>query len=427
MSSSPYRRPSSPERELERTSYARSRAYDEEKDPRFTPNPRPTGMRIKLPTIASPRALPLAGTVSSPTGRSILKSPGSGHSTGSQGRSPTQGFFHSLDTTALPLVRSPDDFPALSPLTDPDSSSGDLFSSEQPRSIASYSASPPKQPVAMPLPLLASSPRASTNPASNVGVVPVSNCCRKCGMAADYGLNPDDHYEERWTIGARRKRARDREEAGESRITDSPGQSKGSLDGTTDRQGTHDDTEDYEKEVPPPTMGFGRVVVDELQASGRANKSQRTEVGSDIVPEGEDENEDESEDHDRVGLLLGEVRSQDRGEDSTVASEDTASDGVVSTPLTSPDPSNTPITGPEGVLAPEEAEIRPLNPAADNPPTSVPAPSSSSSEVETSRRPPIPPLKTKRRFSASKVGKTVLGAGAGFVAGMGGGGRSVRT
>ncbi|GAA5899697.1 hypothetical protein JCM8208_004537 [Rhodotorula glutinis] len=146
---------------------------DDDDDPFFTPNPT-TRLTLKLPAL---RRQCLRSLSTSPT-RSILRRCAANVSLDAACRSPTS-------PSAAALVDDPP-FPPLSP------------ASSAPPPIASTHAD---------------------DPASLSALVPLAPCCASCERATHYGLLPDGTgtpygatYRERWTAGARKKRAEERRE-----------------------------------------------------------------------------------------------------------------------------------------------------------------------------------------------------------------------
>ncbi|GAA5840406.1 hypothetical protein JCM9279_007317 [Rhodotorula babjevae] len=148
---------------------------DDDDDPFFTPNPT-TRLTLKLPAL---RRQCLRSLSTSPT-RSILRRCAANVSLDAACRSPTS------PTAAALIVDDDPPFPPLSP------------ASSAPPPIASTHAD---------------------DPAALSALVPLAPCCASCERATHYGLLPDGTgtpygatYRERWTAGARKKRAEERRE-----------------------------------------------------------------------------------------------------------------------------------------------------------------------------------------------------------------------
>jgi len=153
---------------------------DDDDDPFFTPNPT-TRLTLKLPAL---RRQCLRSLSTSPT-RSILRRCAANVSLDAACRSPT-----SPSAAALALLGDDPSapFPPLSP------------ASSAPPPIASTHAD---------------------DPAALSALVPLAPCCASCERATHYGLLPDGPgagtacgatYRERWTAGAKKKRAEERRE-----------------------------------------------------------------------------------------------------------------------------------------------------------------------------------------------------------------------
>ncbi|GAA5947846.1 hypothetical protein JCM3775_003279 [Rhodotorula graminis] len=158
---------------LRSASPGRSSTADDCDDPFFTPNPT-TRLTVKLPAL---RRQCLRSLSTSPT-RSILRRCAANISLDAACRSPSHPPAL-VDDPSAP-------FPPLSP------------TSSAPPPIASTHAD---------------------DPASHSALVPLAPCCASCERATHYGLLPDGTgtpygatYRERWSAGAKKKRAEERKE-----------------------------------------------------------------------------------------------------------------------------------------------------------------------------------------------------------------------
>ncbi|KAK4056947.1 hypothetical protein OIO90_001847 [Microbotryomycetes sp. JL221] len=200
--SASYRRDSSPEREYEKSSFQRSRAYSDPKDdPYFIPNS--NKINIKLPAWTRkccPGAGAGAGT--SPPVKSCLKSPSSMTSSLpplSPGSPITEdqsvSSVSTTDQPSTPVTNSTatsEPFPQLAPV------------SSAPQTLL-LATSPSRQATIPPLSPTTSTP--STSITTQPEVVPLSSCCLKCHNGTEMGLK-DDHVE-KWTKAAKKKHRRD--------------------------------------------------------------------------------------------------------------------------------------------------------------------------------------------------------------------------
>ncbi|GAA5885676.1 hypothetical protein JCM16303_003109 [Sporobolomyces ruberrimus] len=214
----------------------------EEEDPAFTPSG-PTRLRLKIPTVTRRCSRPCGLTKSA---RSILRSPTSPSS-----------------SSSLPLPMSG------SPHTSSNTLSATSPSSASPRKRAPpLSSSPLDKP---PLPL--SHPQAAT-------LVPVTDCCRSCRSATDYGCLSEDHYVERWSRGAKKLKAeqerervereewqRDSNAISEKYRQDILGKSEKSKEDEKGGEEIVDEEAQVEEDLKGSKLGQKAKGVDELQMS----------------------------------------------------------------------------------------------------------------------------------------------------------------
>ncbi|KAM0790555.1 hypothetical protein ACM66B_004424 [Microbotryomycetes sp. NB124-2] len=287
------RRDYSPERELERSSFARSRAYSDPKDdPSFTPSS--NKLSIKLPALSRKCCAP---AVASGPSKGCLKSPVLGSSPPNSLPSPSlstdAGTSASttsyLDTpTSVSSPRQTSFFPELSPV-------------ESAQNSLRLATSPIRSSTGVTFP----STKSLTD-SKIPEVVPIIPCCPNCHEGTELGLSPD--HVERWSKAAKRKHRRDSvgAEAGVGTATTPP---SSTLACVTLSSTNKDDEADPEAEAEAETdrgSAFGSVVVDEL--GKEQGKTARQELNRDCEG-GDDQAEAASSDDEAGDTVVKDVES----------------------------------------------------------------------------------------------------------------------
>ncbi|KAK4052508.1 hypothetical protein OIV83_002310 [Microbotryomycetes sp. JL201] len=261
------RREYSPERELERTSFARSRAYSDLKDdPNFIPNN--NKLSIKLPALSRKCCTPAAASGPS---KSCLKSSVLGSSPPNSLPSPSLSTDAGTSASTMSYLDTPPPlasprqgcFPELSPVE------------SAPQSL--MLATSPSRSVGIAIPSQSGKP----NEPKQAEVIPLSPCCPDCHHGTELGRSPD--HVERWSKAAKRKHRRDSVGADAAVSINTLALDNTSVSCGDDCQEVND--EDAEDHVATDSA-FGSVVVDEL--GKEKGKTARQELSED-KKESEDE------------------------------------------------------------------------------------------------------------------------------------------